>query len=97
MSEEAGLAAERTGLAWQRTALAVAAGSLVAARISWETSGPVALVGLALSLPLALWVLAASRSRYRRVRHPGAGIEATLLSAAILALGVGELLNALAA
>ena len=97
MTDDASRAAERTGLAWQRTALAVAAGGLVAARIAWETSGAVALVGLVTAVPLALWVLAASRSRYRPGRTPRVGVEAALLSAAVLALGAGELLSSLAA
>ena len=56
---------ERTALAWQRTALAMIAGAAIVARLTLDRLGALVLIGLVVSLPLGLWVLAESRSRYR--------------------------------
>ena len=61
-----GLAPERTALAWQRTALALIFGSLLLARLTVGRIGHVAIVAVAISVPLAFWVYTESRRRYRR-------------------------------
>lgn len=65
-----GLQNERTALAWQRTALSVLAGAAALARLTADRLGPLALAGLAVALPLTLWVFFESRGRY--ARDPGA-------------------------
>ena len=60
-----GLAPERTALAWQRTALSIVFGTLLLARLTIGQIGVVAVVVLGVSVPLALWVYAESRRRYR--------------------------------
>lgn len=111
-SRDPGLQAERTGLAWQRTALSVAAGSIAAARISYEDVGRLALLNVAIALPLALWVYVGSRLRpqHRPTRQPaarwhvpldrwrpGVGVEGAVLGAAVLVLGTVELVAVLSA
>lgn len=76
----------RTALAWQRTALAVVASSLVSARIAYGRVGPLALVPLLVALPLAAWVLVTARGR-----RWSTGLEAALLCAAVVVLGLVEL------
>ncbi|RKT55127.1 DUF202 domain-containing protein [Saccharothrix australiensis] len=68
---------ERTALAWQRTALAMIAGSAVLTRLTVDRVGPLALVGLVVTVSLGLVVLVAARWRYRegrRGRPGGAGL-----------------------
>jgi uncharacterized membrane protein YidH (DUF202 family) len=67
-----GISNERTALAWQRTALSLMAGSAVLTRLTMEHLGPLALVSVALALPLSLWVFFASRGRYSRDAGIGA-------------------------
>lgn len=55
---------ERTALAWQRTALALAAAAAVVARLTLERIGVVAVASVLVTMPLAVWVMAASRGRY---------------------------------
>lgn len=86
--ETPGAQVERTALAWQRTALSVLAGSLVMARLSFDELGPLALVSLAIALPLSTWVLLRSRPRHHR---PATGTPAAALAAAIGLLCVTEL------
>lgn len=62
---------ERTALAWQRTALSLLAGAAIVARLAVDRVGVLAVMGFALSLPLAGWVLWESRGRY----HHDAGIR----------------------
>ncbi len=72
---------ERTSLAWQRTALAMIGGSAVLTRLTVDRLGPVALVGMAVTVSLGVVVLVASRLRYQEGRrgHPGgAGLPAAV-------------------
>ena len=60
-----GLARERTALAWQRTALSILFGTLLLARLTIGRIGVIAIVMVAVSAPMAFWVYAESRRRYR--------------------------------
>ncbi len=91
-----GMPNERTALAWQRTALAVLGGSALMARLTLRSSGPAALLILAVALPLSAWVLVESRLRYRaRARQwqvpPRGGLFPTALTLATLAVAAAEL------
>lgn len=94
---------ERTALAWQRTALALLAGSAVVARLTLDRIGVLALVSLALTMPLALWVMVESRGRYahdagvrRRSRSRSGGAPAALAAGTVI-LGLTEAAALLAA
>ncbi|MCX5046211.1 DUF202 domain-containing protein [Aldersonia sp. NBC_00410] len=71
-STSPGLQNERTALAWQRTALAVLAGAAVVTRMTLHRLGIFALVGLLVAIPICVWVLVESRSRYRHDAAPQA-------------------------
>jgi uncharacterized membrane protein YidH (DUF202 family) len=92
-----GAANERTALAWQRTALALLAGAALLSRLTLDALGAAALVGLAVAVPLAGWVLVESRLRYlqqtgeRRRPRPRGGRFPTALTVATLALAATEL------
>jgi uncharacterized membrane protein YidH (DUF202 family) len=88
---------ERTALAWQRTALALLAGSAVVARLTLDRIGVLAVVSVAVTMPLALWVMVESRGRYahdawvrRRPRSRGGRAPAVLAMVAVL-IGLTEL------
>ena len=86
MAIDRGVAPERTTLAWQRTALAVACGAVVVTRLTYARIGVGALIGLAVTLPLAVaaWRVAGRRSVHgvsRDARGPAAVAAATLASA----------------
>jgi uncharacterized membrane protein YidH (DUF202 family) len=94
---------ERTALAWQRTALALLAGSAVVARLTLDRIGVLALVSLALTMPLALWVMAESRGRYahdagvRRRARSRSGRAPAALAVGTALVGCTELAALLAA
>jgi uncharacterized membrane protein YidH (DUF202 family) len=64
-----GLANERTALAWNRTALALMATALATARIIVDRLGALAVVLIALAVPLAVAVVVAAARRYRASLH----------------------------
>ena len=78
---------ERTVLSWQRTALALVAGAAVLSRVTADELGTASLLGLALTMPLALGVLVAGSRRGR----PGDGRPAAALCAGTVVLGVLQL------
>lgn len=88
---DAGAANERTALAWQRTALGALAGAAVLARLTVDRLGAAALVGLAATLPVCVWLFVEGRGRYRRdpglVRRPAprGGRAPLALAVAVLA------------
>ncbi|HLR86143.1 MAG TPA: DUF202 domain-containing protein [Nocardioidaceae bacterium] len=57
---------ERTALAWSRTALSVVVTAAIVSRLSVESIGPVALLAVVAALPVSVWLVLASRRRYRR-------------------------------
>ncbi len=89
-----GAANERTALAWQRTALSVVAGSALLAKVYAGRIGAVAMLGVVVGVPLAMWVMLESRARYRRDpgssprRRPRGGRSATALAVATAAVGL---------
>jgi uncharacterized membrane protein YidH (DUF202 family) len=62
---EPGVYNERTALAWQRTALALMAGAAIISRLSLDSLSVFAVVAVAVAVPVGVWVLWASRQRYR--------------------------------
>ncbi|WP_433273701.1 DUF202 domain-containing protein [Actinosynnema sp. CS-041913] len=73
---------ERTALAWQRTALAMIAGSAVLTRLTVDRVGPLALVGMAVTVASGSAVFVASRWRYqdgRRGRTGGARLPVAVV------------------
>jgi uncharacterized membrane protein YidH (DUF202 family) len=98
----AGVYNERTALAWQRTALALIAGSAVVSRLTVDRVGVLAVVSLAVTMPLALWVMVESRGRYahdagvrRRPRSRG-GRAPMVLALVTVLVGLNELAALLA-
>lgn len=94
---DSGAGNERTALAWQRTALGVVAGSAILARLTFARLGLLALVTVAIALPIGLWIFLESRARYRhdagihlRPRSRG-GRSPFTLSLATMAIGFTEL------
>lgn len=96
-SPDAGGQNERTALAWQRTALSLMAASAAVSRLTFDRLGLLALLGLAVTFPLTLWVLLESRSRYRH--HAGllprprrrSGRAPVILAVAIGSMAITEL------
>ncbi|MCD0447310.1 DUF202 domain-containing protein [Glycomyces sp. A-F 0318] len=86
-----GLQAERTLLAWRRTCLAVGVVGVVAARFAAEALGAAAVALGALGAVLAAATHLAAMRRYRRARSRGAADARALgmLTAAVLAVGLG--------
>jgi uncharacterized membrane protein YidH (DUF202 family) len=88
-----GLQNERTALAWQRMALSVLAGSAIVTRLTLDQLGAFALVCLAVTIPMCVWVLVESERRYRRggapqvrvVSRGGRAHAALALAVAVLA------------
>jgi uncharacterized membrane protein YidH (DUF202 family) len=102
MSRDTGVGNERTALAWQRTALGVLAGSAVVARLTFDSLGALALVTLAISVPVGLWAFFEGRGRYQhdagiRLRPKRRGGRAPLaLAFATAVVAVTELAAILA-
>jgi uncharacterized membrane protein YidH (DUF202 family) len=96
-----GVQNERTALAWQRTALSLMTGAAILSRVTFTRLGPVALVALVVSFPLALWAFLESRSRYqhdagvRLRRGPRGGRAPAALALATVTLALVELLSLL--
>jgi uncharacterized membrane protein YidH (DUF202 family) len=94
---DGGASNERTALAWQRTALALLAGAAVLSRVTLDTLGALALLSVAVALPMTGWVLVESRLRYldrtgdRRRSRPRGGRAPTALLVATLAFAATEL------
>ena len=63
---DVGLQPERTALAWRRTALALVVGAVVGIRVLPALLGPWALIPAGLGIVLAVTLLVASHTRYRR-------------------------------
>ncbi len=88
---------ERTALAWQRTALSLMVAAVAVVRLTFGDLGPVALVVLACSLPLAAWVLVESRLRYRdraevaKRRRAHDGLAGLVLTIVLASLALTEL------
>jgi len=88
---------ERTALAWQRTALALLAGSAIVARLTVDRIGALAVLSLAVVLPLAVWVMAESRGRYahdagvRQRQRPRGGRAPLVLAVATMLIALTEL------
>lgn len=57
---------ERTSLAWSRTALSVVVTAAIVSRLAVESIGPAALLAVVAALPVSIWLVLASRRRYRR-------------------------------
>lgn len=85
-----GLAPERTALAWQRTALSIIFGTLLLARLTVAQIGIVAILVVGVSVPLALWVYAESRRRYR-----GDSLDVSSGGRTTLAIAVATILGGL--
>ncbi|WP_068277096.1 DUF202 domain-containing protein [Aldersonia kunmingensis] len=98
-----GLQNERTALAWQRMALSVLAGSAIVTRLTLDQLGVFALLGLAVTVPLCIWVLVESERRYRHDAGPRArarsrgGRTHAVLALAVALLGLTELVAMVAA
>lgn len=92
-----GVGNERTALAWQRTALSLVAGSAILARLTVDRLGTFALASVLIALPLSLWVLVESRSRYahdagiRTRSRPRGGRAPAALAIGTVVLAVTEL------
>lgn len=103
MTNSPGLQNERTALAWQRMALSVLAGSAIITRVTLDRLGVVALIGLAVTVPLCVWVLVESERRYRHDAGPRArarsrsGRTHAVLAFAVALLGTTELIALIAA
>ena len=88
---------ERTFLAWIRTALALLAGSAIVARLTVDRIGALAVLSLAVVLPLATWVMVESRGRYahdagvRQRPRPRGGRAPFVLAAATMLIALTEL------
>ena len=80
-ADDVGLADERSSLAWQRTSLSVATAGAVAARLTFDRLGVVAIILFVGALALSLWLLVESRRRYRRHERRPRGGKATLVLA----------------
>ena len=57
---------ERTALAWSRTALSVVVTAAIVSRLAVESIGAIALLAVAAAVPVSVWLVLASRHRYRR-------------------------------
>lgn len=57
---------ERTALAWGRTALSVVVTAAIVSRLAVESIGAAALLAVVAALPVSVWLVLASRRRYRR-------------------------------
>lgn len=89
---------ERTALAWNRTALSVLVAAVVIVRLSSSQFGGGALIGLALTTPLAISVFWHSATRYQRVmalgmgrRQTSCGVAGISLTSMIVIIGIMEL------
>ena len=93
-----GLQPERTALAWQRSALALAGASVVLARVTFQSVGPLTVVVVLLGITHAAVIFATSRRHYRSrrqnllARWPTA-VHGALLVAQVLALSAMELIE----
>ena len=92
-----GRANERTALAWQRTALSLVAGSALLSRLTFDRLGLFALSGVAVALPMSVWIFLEGRWRYghdagvRSRRRPRDGIAPTAIMVATVAIAMTEL------
>ena len=85
---------ERTLLAWQRTAFSLLAGAAALNRLTVDRLGAASVAGLAVTVPLVLWLLLVGAGRSRRrtpdVRRRDGRLPATL-SAGIVVVGLTAL------
>lgn len=85
----------RTVMSWQRTALALIGAAAVMARLTWDELGPAALLVLAASMGLAIWVLIEGFFRYHSTHSSPGNMRATAGGRAPMALALSVSLMAL--
>lgn len=99
-----GAQSERTALSWRRTSLALLVGTLLVARFTLDTLGPVILLPAVVTCAAAAWgLVVSSRSRRLTMFHPtetefrvlSDGTLPAVVAAVAGALALGEIVSAI--